>query len=193
LVATFLGRRASRAGRELERVVAVQIDADLHAAVVAESKDWLPTIDAGAPTRAAWETHFAAWGNPALAAAGAAARAAFGALADEFARDHAKILGLERKRLDDWLKARAHEICGRPSDEGPTLFDRVETEAATPRTPIERLNAFLAGQAAGTKVRSEAETVLDFYRRSLARLEERGDLREPELAPLGLLMLIPRN
>jgi hypothetical protein len=55
------------------------------------------------------------------------------------------------------------------------------------------LNTFIAAQAAGTKPRTEAETVVDFYRRSIARLEERGDLRQPELAPLGLLMLIPRG
>src|SRR5262249_47274711 len=129
----------------------------------------------------------------AIAAAAEAARVAFGAIAEEFARDHARILSLERKRLDDWLKARVQELCGRLRDQGPTLFDRGEPETAAPRSPIERLNGFIAGQAAGTKPRTEAETVLDFSRRSIARLEERGDLRQPELAPLGLLMLIPRG
>ena len=193
LTATFLGRRPSRAGRELERVLAVRLDLDGQTTVVTESKQWLPAIEAGAPTRGAWENHFAATGRAAIAAAAEAARAAFGAIADEFARDHARILSLERKRLDDWLKARVQEICGRPRDEGPTLFDRIEPEAVAPRSPIERLNTVIAGQAAGTKARTEAETVLDFYRRSVARLEERGDLRLPELAPLGLLMLIPRG
>jgi len=195
LIATFLGRRPSRAGREMERVLAIRVDPDGPTTVVTESKDWLPAIEAGAPTRTAWENHFAAWGRAAIAAAAEAARGAFGAIAEEFARDHARILSQERKRLDDWLKARVEEICGRPRDEGPTLFDRGEggAETAAPRSPIERLNAFTAGQAAGTKARTEAETVLDFYRRSIARLEERGDLREPELAPLGLLLLIPRG
>ena len=133
LIATFLGRRAGRAGREMERVLAVRVDADGRTTVVAESRDWLPAIEDGAPTRAAWETHFAAWGNPAIAAAAAAARTAFGVIADEFARDHARILNQERKRLDDWLKGRADEICGEPRDEGPTLFDRIEPEAVVPR------------------------------------------------------------
>src|SRR5262249_22645374 len=147
LIATFLGRRPSRAGRELERVEAVRVDLDGRTTVVSESKDWLPAVEIGAPTRAAWETHFAAWGTAALAAATEAARLAFGAIAEDFARDHVRILSLERKRLDDWLKARADEICGKPLDQGPTLFDRdEEPDTVAPRSPIERLNAFVAGQ-----------------------------------------------
>jgi hypothetical protein len=193
LIVTFLGRRAGRAGREMERVLAVRVDAENRTTVIAESRDWLPAIENGAPTRFAWETHFAAWGNPAIAAAAEAAGTTFGAMADEFARDHARILSQERKRLDDWLKVRADEICGAPRDEGPTLFDRIEPEAVVPRAPLDRLTAFVAGQAASSKARSEAETVLDFYHRSMDRLDERGDLRDPEFDPLGLLMLIPKN
>ena len=174
----------------MERVLAVRVDADGRPTVVTETGGWLPAIDDGAPTRDAWETHFAAWGPQAVERAGEAAQAALGMFADEFAREHAKILNAERRRIDDWLKGRAEEICGKPQDEGPTLFDRVEPVA--PRTPEERLQEFVAGQSAGAKLRSEAETVLGYYRREVARLVERAELRAPDLAPLGLLMLIPK-
>jgi hypothetical protein len=159
--------------------------------VVAEAKDWLPGLDDGAPTRDVWQRHFAGWGERALEAAGTAARDASRAIAERFASDHAKILDAEQRRLDDWIKGRAEEICGRPRDEGPTLFDR--TESARPLTPAERLREFIADQPAGSKARSEAETVLGFHERSLNRLSERRALRESEPVPLGLLMLIPRT
>jgi len=191
LVATFLGRRSSRVGREMERVLAVRVGADLRPTAVIESHGWLPDIDDGAPTREVWEKHFAAWGPQAIERAGEAAREAIRSIASEFSRDHDRMLNAERKRLDDWLKGRADEICGEPRDARPTLFDRVEP-AGGAHTPTERLREFVAGRGAGTKLRAEAEAVLGFYEREVKRLGDRRDLRAPELAPLGLLMLIPR-
>ena len=101
------------------------------------------------------------------------------------------MLDEEQRRLDDWLKGRADEICGPAKDEGPTLFD--EGVPAAQRIPFERLQQFFARQASGSKVRAEAEAVLRAYERRQVKIQERRELRDPEVVPLGLLMLVPRG
>ena len=79
----------------MERVLAVRVGADLRPTAVIESHGWLPNIEDGAPTREVWEKYFAAWGPGAIERAGEAAQEAFRTIAEEFARDHAKILNAE--------------------------------------------------------------------------------------------------
>src|SRR5262249_53858624 len=120
---TFLGRQSGRAGREMERVLGVRVGKDLKAVVRENTADWLPSPEDGAPSRGVWERHFAGWGAKAQEVAAQAAGAAFRGLAESFARGHQRMLDEEQRRLDDWLKGRADEVCGRVRDEEPTLFD----------------------------------------------------------------------
>jgi hypothetical protein len=191
VVYTFLGRRHGRAGREMEQVLGVRVGQDLQPVFLENTADWLPEADAAAPSKGMWDRHFAAWGAQVQEKAGEAARAAFQKIAEKFALDHKRLLDEERRRLDDWLKGRADEVCGPVKDEGPTLFDA--TAPAAPRTPFERLQQFFSRQQSGSKARAEAESVLRFYERRRGQLQERGELRAPEVVPLGLLMLVPRG
>ncbi len=99
------------------------------------------------------------------------------------------MLDEEQRRLDDWLRGRADEICGPARDEGPTLFDG--DPLAAPRTPLERLQQFFSRQTSGSKARAEAESVMRSYENQLSRINDRRELRSPEVVPLGLLMLLP--
>jgi superfamily II DNA or RNA helicase len=191
VVFTFLGRQHGRAGREMEQVLGVRVGPDLLPAVLENTADWLPEADATAPSRGMWDRHFAAWGPQGQEKAGEAARAAFQKVAERFARDHQRLLDEEQRRLDDWLKGRADEVCGPVKDEGPTLFDTIAP--AEPRTAFERLQQFFSRQQSGSKARAEAESVLRFYERRRGQLQERGELRAPEVVPLGMLMLVPRG
>jgi superfamily II DNA or RNA helicase len=191
LVFTFLGRQHGRAGREMEQVLGVRVGQDVKPAVLENTADWMPDADAAAPSKGMWDRHFATWGLPAQEKAGDAARAAFEKVAERFGRDHKKLLDEEQRRLDDWLKGRANEICGSIKDEEPTLFDTIAP--AEQRTPFERLQQFFSRQESGSKVRAEAESVLRFYERRQGQLQERRELRAPEVVPLGMLMFVPRG
>ncbi len=191
VVFTFLGRLHGRAGREMEQVLGMRVGPDLQPVVLENTADWLPAADAAAPSKGVWDRHFAGWGPQAQEKAGEAARNAFQKVAERFARDHKRLLDEEQRRLDDWLKGRADEICGPVKDEGPTLFDAIAP--AEPRMPFERLQQFFARQHSGSKPRAETESVLRFYERRRAQLKERGELRDPEVVPLGMLMLVPRG
>jgi hypothetical protein len=191
VVFTFLGRQHGRAAREMEQVLGVRVGPDLQPAVLENTADWMPEADAAAPSKGVWDRHFAAWGPLAQEKAGEAARIAFQKVVERFAHGHKGLLDEEQRRLDDWLKGRADEVCGPVQDEGPTLFD---TSASTePRTPFERLQQFFSEQPSGSKARAEAESVLRFYERRRGQLQERGELRAPEVVPLGMLMLVPRG
>lgn len=191
LILTFLGRQHGRAGREMERVMGVRIDQHLKPVVLDDTAAWLPAPDDAAPSKGVWGKHFASWGAEAQEAAIQTARSAFQSMAESFAHSHRRMLDEEQRRLDDWLKGRTDEICGPTRDEGPTLFDK--TDPAAPRTHFERLQQFFSKQASGSKARAEAEAVLRAHERRQAKIQERRELRAPEVVPLGLLMLIPRG
>ena len=191
VVYTFLGRQHGRAGREMEQVLGERVGQDLQPAVLENTADWMPEADAAAPSKGMWDLHFAAWGPQAQEKASETARAVFQKVAERFARDHRRLLDEEQRRLDDWLRGRADEICGPVKDEGPTFFDTIAP--AEPRTPFERLQQFFSRQPSGWKARAEAESVWRFYERRRGQLQERGELRAPEVVPLGMLMLVPRG
>src|SRR5262249_45377694 len=117
VVYTFLGRQHGRAGRELEQVLGVRVGPDLQPAVLEHTADWMPEADAAAPSKGVWDRHFAAWGAQAQERAGEAAHVAFQKVAERFARDHQRLLDEEQRRLADWLRGRADEICGPARDE----------------------------------------------------------------------------
>ena len=58
-------------------------------------------------------------------------------------------------------------------------------------TPEQRLAAFAADRSQPTSKRSEADGVLRLYRQRSQVLDVLFDLRDPEVIPLGVLMLIP--
>jgi ERCC4-related helicase len=195
LLATFLSRIQSDAGRELERVIAVRLEEDGGGEAYLEAAAWL---DLAAPERAlatkdVWKRHFERWGKAALARAEGLAHAAFGNAARQFAARHEADVSAERAQLREWARERADQLCGPGATGQMTLLGG---EAARPRwadltDPVDRLAAFATDAANTPRARQEADGVVGLYRRRAELLERRARLRDPELVPIGLLMLVP--
>lgn len=202
LLFTFLGRLASSHGRELERVLAVEIADGESPAVHATPDRWSRLAD---PTRAirtgdVWQRHFqGSWAPATIEARDAAARA-FTPLAEAFARDHRVAIDDERQRHVEWLRERAVDLTGGQSASAAQqtgLFDAttppVMSEAAWAAItdPVERLAAFASDKRQPPARRSEADGVLRIHRQRLADLDARLALNPPEILALGALMLVP--
>lgn len=201
LLFTFLGRLTSQAGREYERVLAVEVRPG-EAVYHAEAANWLALA---APQQAirttdVWGRHFAPWAD-ATERARATARTGFAQLAASFRQEHLRSLEAEQHEQQKWIEQRAREITGdvTPAAKQLGMFDQGPTGSTAPAAsfwtaltdPAERLAAFAADRAQPPARRSEADGVLRIYRQRLADLAARQSLGETEIVPLGLLMILP--
>jgi hypothetical protein len=203
LLFTFLGRVNSLAGRELEKVLAVRVTEKGECDFYDSADGWSSLADpaAGIRTTDLWKTHFASWGATAWEQAFAAARSGFGPAAKQFIENRRKALQRELTNQQDWLNLRAEEVTGAsaaPALTQGSLFDAVEGTpvATTPAwqtitDPQQRLAAFHSDREQPVGARVEAEGVLRIYEQRVGFLNRLLDLREPEIVPLGVLMLIP--
>jgi hypothetical protein len=209
LLYTFLGRVASGAGREFERVLAVRVGRDGEPAFYAEAGDWLPLADPARAVRTAglWERHFAGWAPAAAERARTTASQGFAVRAEAFAAQFRRSLEAELAAMDRWLAGRADEIAPQggptPAAAQPGLFERPATAAGSDGSsrpawadiadPAERLAAFASDRGQHPARRSEADGVLRLHRQRLQALEARLALGKPEIVPLGVLMLAPEE
>jgi superfamily II DNA or RNA helicase len=207
LLYTFLGRVTSQAGREFERVLAVETPAVGEPRFHDTPDAWLWRADPACAMRTAgvWEQFFASWADQAQTQAHHAAAAGFTPLAEAFMAQRHQALEAEREVLQQWLAQRAREITGDLvlSPQQRELFAQravIETPAGSPapawalRTdPAERLAAFAADTSQTPARRSEADGVLRLHRQRLERLEAQLALSAPEVVPLGVLMLVPQG
>lgn len=206
LLYTFLGRVNSGAGREFERVLAVKVAPGEVPEVFTEASAWLSLADPARALRTTglWQRHFANWSTADDAHALDLALAELRRLAQPFAAAFERSLAAELSDLDRWLAQRAAEITDSPAEPLQTsLFDLVGT-ASSPSAPVRadwrqetapapRLAAFAVDRAQPFARRSEAEGVLRLHQQRRQTLEARMTLGEPEILPLGLLMLIPQE
>lgn len=195
LLATFLARIQGGAGRELERVIAVKVGEEAGGEAHLEAGAWLGLAapDRAIATKEVWKRHFEPWAGAALARAEGLARAAFKGVGQEFMGRHASDVAAERAQLREWVSERADQICG-PSATGQMAL--LGGEPVRPRwveltDPVERLAAFATDSASTPRARHEADGVVVLYRRRLDLLDRRARLRDPELLPIGILMLVP--
>ncbi|MFZ5448936.1 MAG: helicase-related protein [Thermodesulfobacteriota bacterium] len=202
LLFTFLGRILSRAGRELERVIGVRLPAGEKPEFLGEPHVWLSIADTARAIRTSgfWEAHFAPWAGSASEIAHSSAAAGFGPLAAAFIKDRRRALQAEKEDLQKWLAQRSQEITGEthPAPRQRELFQQSDAEESQEawqqsHDPAERLAAFAADSGQPLGRRSEAEGVLRLYRQRLQDLEDRFALGDPEILPLGLLMIIPES
>ncbi|MEI7770374.1 MAG: hypothetical protein WCI67_10320, partial [Chloroflexales bacterium] len=156
-------------------------------------------------TTGVYEQHFAGWYAQAQARARALAEQEFcaGLPTAAFIAERRSELEAERVRQQEWLRARAAEICGSLAPAAAvqaSLFDL--SDAPTPKTalatgwaalddPALRLAGFAVDVAQPARARGEADGVLRIYRQRLAALDERAALRPPEVVDLGALMVMP--
>jgi len=203
LLYTFLGRVFSGAGREYERVLGVLVSPSEPPRFLAEARDWLnlARMESAIRTTDVWKNHFADWADHAADQSAQAARQGLSPIADEFARDHTQRLTEEVEQQKAWLARRAEEVTAAAVEPAPdrTLFD-ADAAPATPRPqwrtetdPQRRLAAFHQDTSQHPARRSEAEGVLRIYEQRMGELQARLDLHEPEVVPLGLLMIAPKE
>ena len=203
LLFTFLGRVSSRAGREFERVLAVRMKQAGCVARYCSADEWAPLRDPekAIPTRDLWQRHFAAWGDAAGDPAKAAALEAFQPIAKELIAERAKALNAEKRRQEEWLAQRCSDLVDearKQPREAPTLFDQTpirppSQDWLTLSDPRKRLAALGSDRSVHPKLRGEAETVLRIDKERMERLDACLALGQPEILPLGLLMLVPER
>lgn len=197
LLVFCLGSVRSRAGRELERVLAVRVARDGGTRLHVDPSAWshLLAPERAAPTAGAWGKHFASWAKPGLEQARRCAEEGFAPLVEEFARGHRLASDRDRASLDEWLRSRCESLCGPPSHavQGDLFYPT--QPAAVPwqtlRDPAERLAAFAQDDAVPTRARGEAQTALSVHQRRSQDLAARGRLEPGSAEVIGLLMLIP--
>jgi superfamily II DNA or RNA helicase len=202
MICTFVGRVSSRAGREFERVLAMEATSHGALRYLTAPEEWLVLAQPARAlrTRDVWSAHFEAWAPQARAAAEAAVKDAFKPIAEEFIADWRAELTLEMRLQDEWLQQRAVEIIGDRGAEAPqpNLFESGAAAGSVAAwnalaNPHQRLAGFAADRAQLSALRSAAESVLRLYRQRKEALEARADLRREELIPVGLLMVLPKT
>ena len=151
--------------------------------------------DRALPGDAAWQRWFADWVPARQAEAEALAIATMQSRAGEIARTLRDAGQRQKVELATWLGARANEICGAALPQSVDLFGAPSAAALwrMPIAPHDRLAAFAVDGSNPPARRREADAVLEAHRNAM-RQGEAGDLLgPPELRPLGMLMLVPRD
>jgi hypothetical protein len=204
MLCTFLGRVSSRVGRELERVLAVLVASSGRIEFYDSADRWLRITYTSEAIRTTdvWKNYFENWGADALMKARDLAVQNFLPIALGFMQEKRQDLSRERGNQDEWLKKRTEEITGAPTvvlavqqnlfDTQPRAVDSTPTAAwQSIVDPAQRLTAFHADRAQTPAARSEAEGVLRIYQQRIDHLDRVADLRDPDVIPLGVLMILP--
>ncbi len=195
LLFTFLGRVMSKAGREFERVLAVRVPKDGPPEFLESPESWLPLAEKShaITTTGIWEKQFSGWGTRAKTVAADAAVNGFSPIAEKFSGEYRSRLEGDRKGTEDWLRARATEITGKDSAQQAQLglFRSGDSAQAEYGTPEEQIASIASDPSNPSALRSEADGVIRLYKQRFADQETRRSLANPEIVPLGVLMIIP--
>jgi hypothetical protein len=204
LLYTYLGRVSSRGGRELERALAVKVSTSGKPEVYLTADQWSQLADPAKAIRTTdlWKKHFESWAKTAGDRATKAALASFQPVAKAFVDERTASLKQEQQGQQEWLRKRSQEITGTgvatavqlglfdaakgPDGKRPAAWQTLDD-------PAERLAAFASDGNQTPSKRSEADGVLRIYRQRMAILENLLAVAEPEVIPLGVLMLMPEK
>lgn len=208
LLFTYLGRVKSRAGRAFERVLAVRMSADKQCAFLPDAADWMGWISQteAITTTDCWKLHFSENWTGAMDEAARQATSGFAPIAGKLVQDRQRDMERELTDLDAWLRQRTEDLTGQPDDlaqqQELDLADSAianQGSAAAPppwrslTVPQERLAAFVADGKQPHARRHEADGVLRLYKLRADDLDARSTMNEPEIIPLGLLMILPKE
>jgi len=192
---TFLGRVSSRAGREYEQVIAVLMKKKGHVETFLSADQWEKYADPkkAIPTTDVWKKHFADWGDVSRDDAAAHAADAFDGIARDYVKSRMTDLDAEKTQQIEWLKIRVREITGTVAAPIQEVLFGEPREREWMREPDaeKRLAAFAADKTNTPSKCSEADTVLRIFRARITDIENRLDMKAPEVIPIGLLMLVP--
>jgi hypothetical protein len=125
-------------------------------------------------------------------------------MAADFIAARRRQLESERNELSGWLEQRCREITAdaAPAEQTGSLFEAVAPGTASPARgacwrrlddAAAKLAAFASDGSQPPGSRSAADGVLRIYRQRLEGLEARLAMRAPEVVPLGILMLVPKD
>ncbi len=203
LLHTFLGRVTSDAGREFERVLGVLVGPASPPRFLPEAQDWLDLahVDHAIRTTDVWKDYFADWAPAAGGQAAEIASDGLAPIAEAFDTDHTARLNEEVQQQSDWLAKRAEEVTAAATEPAAdrSLFDS-DVSTPAPRAPWQgetdpqkRLAAFHQDASQHPARRSEAEGVLRIYEQRMSQLQARLKLHAPEIVPLGMLMIVPKE
>lgn len=206
LICTFLARIISSAGKELEEVVAVSLAPDGSVEVFDNPEQWIKLADANRAIKTSdvWKKCFEEWAPRFISSIGDAARKEFSVKALRFIEEQRKILTEERDNLKQWLQKRTEEITGGYAEEQGLqidLFDQKTGEVKEVKRPdwmnledpLLRLKGFSMDRVQPHYRRAAADNIVTMYQQRIALLDARNDFRDPEIIPLGLLMLVPEE
>jgi superfamily II DNA or RNA helicase len=196
LVVTVLARLSSRAGIELERVLSVRLDSTGQLSFSDSPHDWLSVVTADSAIAApnAWSKHFANWATALLPDARLEALRGFLPIAESCEKELLSRTAQERQSLDRWLSDRARERLGGVDDQQRPLFGaQADSADVDLTTPEQRLRNLLSRDDVPAKLRGGIEADLAIYADRVQRLEARATLGDPEILPLGLLMVLPEE
>jgi superfamily II DNA or RNA helicase len=195
LVCTFLARVDSAAGREFERVVSVQLTKSGSATYSDRPADWMQftASECAIASTDVWKTHFADWATDLFAKAADQAREGSKDACKRFIMDASQSASRELEEIDHWLTERAGELAPPVATQQFDLFAQTTppTAAPQPTTPAERLSALRNDPKQPVRLRSQVEWVLKLYEDRRQRLQRHADFRQPEVIPLGMLMVVP--
>ena len=178
-------------------MLAVRVTRSRQAEVYDSADRWSHLADPHKAIRTTdlWKDHFAAWEASAADRAKQSAAACFCPIAQAFIDERRKSLQAEQEAQQQWLAKRTEEITG--TKDGPAqrgLFD--QPGAAPPAwwslsDPQQRLAAFGSDGGQSPAKRSEADGVLRIHEKRKKILDALLALGEPQIVPLGVLMLLP--
>ncbi len=204
LLYTFLGRVSSAVGRELERVLAAAVTASGKVEFFALPDRWLSWAqpDKAIRTTDVWKNHFKSWADGAEKKVTSVVSKGFVLMANTFIQKRLEGISKDRSNQKDWLRNRADEITGSVTEKKIIqrgLFDKAKEPVGPARIegwqsiedPLERLAAFHADSSQKPSARAEAENVIRIYNQRIAHLKSLEQLSDPEIVPLGILMLVP--
>ena len=207
LLFTFIGRVESQAGRELERILAVEVNPAGTLKFHTDAQAWLSLANTNCAIRTTdiWKNHFESWGSKFSDNAHEIAQERFLDLVAVFEKAHRQNLETELRELDRWIDQRSRELTGEivslPVQIG--LFDTNKDilEKTPPssfdwssnKEPAERLAAFANDRIQIHSKRSEADGILRLYDERRQDIQDRLSLGTPEVVPLGMLMIVPED
>ncbi len=192
---TFSAEMRSAARVEFHKVIAVLLPVRGKAVEVSEPERWLrlAVLDRPIPRTDVWRRLFARWVPDRRHEAEAAARAAIARDVSRLMADHQGWIDREAKRLQDWLRGRADDICGEFVPRTGDLFGVTADGPAWQfrSAPLDRLAAFVADPDNPPARRREAGNAVELFERGRKDLGARACLVPTVLRPIGMLMLVP--
>jgi superfamily II DNA or RNA helicase len=203
LLFTFLGRVSSSAGRELEQVIAVRVQASGTSEFYESFDQWRGLADSSRAMRTTdiYQAHFATWFAQAQQRAHQEATEQFNPRGETFIAARKKSLEQECSRQDEWLQQRAREITAGQQEQPQQIDIFGMAPSANPTTfspawsslsdPVDQLAGFAADTGQPPRLRSEADSILRIYRQRMAALQTQLDIGSPETRLLGVLMIVP--